>query len=541
MKFPKKNKEVVKKEPVVNTTSVITPTIINDQVNIPIEKSVLTNVDPNSRIISGTLVDETNMPLPGATIVIKGTTNGTSTDLDGKYAINADKNDELVFSYVGYSEINQKIDTTRNTINISLQPDDSLEEVVITALGIKRSNTVTNAITGKVAGVNIGNTELSSNNKPLYIIDGVISKNNPTEILSADAIDSMHVLSPENGIALYGNSASSGVIIVVTKDGKVKNEEVIEELNQQIADKIELKVWNLDTPYLKILEKENTIATAYNKYLEIRSDYANVPAFYLDVADFFDKRKSSTTAIKILTNLIEVDLNNHELTKALGYKLEYFKQYELAVIVYEKVLELRPEEPQSYRDLALAYETIGEYQKSFDLLFKIYNGELLEKDNAGIFHGIEAIAFVELSRLVKIHGKKIKLNKKQENLLKPLPVDVRVVIDWNHKETDIDLWVIDPSGEKCLYSNSETKIGGRISEDFTDGYGPEEFMLKKAIKGEYKVLVDYYADNIQKISGPTILKVTMFTNYGKVNEVKKTITVRLDKEEDDMEIGSFSF
>jgi len=175
------------------------------------------------------------------------------------------------------------------------------------------------------------------------------------------------------------------------------------------------------------------------------------------------------------------------------------------------------------------------------LLFKIYNGELLEKDNAGIFHGIEAIAFVELSRLVKIHGKKIKLNKKQENLLKPLPVDVRVVIDWNHKETDIDLWVIDPSGEKCLYSNSETKIGGRISEDFTDGYGPEEFMLKKAIKGEYKVLVDYYADNIQKISGPTILKVTMFTNYGKVNEVKKTITVRLDKEEDDMEIGSFSF
>ena len=92
-----------------------------------------------------------------------------------------------------------------------------------------------------------------------------------------------------------------------------------------------------------------------------------------------------------------------------------------------------------------------------------------------------------------------------------------------------------------MYSNSETKLGGRLSEDLTEGYGPEEFMLKKAIKGKYKVLVDYYGDNVQKISGPTILKVSMFTNYGKANEEKKTITVKLDKEEDDIEVGNLVF
>ncbi len=563
-KFPKKINKIVKNKtsqivepvintPVIDTTSIATPVITNNQVTIPIEETIIRDIDPNSRTISGTLVDETKMPLPGGTVVIKGTTSGAGTDFDGKYTINADSGDVLTFSYVGYVE--QEITVgVGNTIDVALDLDSNLDEVVVVGYSIVKSNAPVNALSGKVSGLSVSDIAISSsstvtlrgaasisNNKPLYIIDGVISESNPSDILSADAIDSMHVLNPVNGTALYGNKASSGVIIVVTKEGKVKNEEAIEELNQQIADKIELKVWNPDTPYLKILEKESSVETAYNKYLEIRSEYANVPAFYLDVADFFDKRKSSKTAIKVLTNLIEVDLNNHELTKALGYKLEYFKQYELAVIVYEKVLELRPEEPQSYRDLALAYEAVGEYQKSFDLLFKIYNGDLLEKDSAGIFHGIEAIAFVELSRLVKIHSKKLKLNKKQKSLLKPLLVDVRVVIDWNHKETDIDLWVIDPSGEKCLYSNSETKIGGRISEDFTDGYGPEEFMLKNAIKGEYKVLVDYYADSVQKISGPTILKVSMYTNYGKANEEKKTITVRLDKEQDDMEIGSLIF
>lgn len=75
----------------------------------------------------------------------------------------------------------------------------------------------------------------------------------------------------------------------------------------------------------------------------------------------------------------------------------------------------------------------------------------------------------------------------------------------------------------------------------TEGYGPEEFMIKNAPRGEYKVLVDYFADNIQKISGPTVLKVTLFTNYGKVNEERKTTIVRLDKEEDEIEVGSLKF
>ena len=75
----------------------------------------------------------------------------------------------------------------------------------------------------------------------------------------------------------------------------------------------------------------------------------------------------------------------------------------------------------------------------------------------------------------------------------------------------------------------------------TEAYGPEEFMLKDAPKGEYKILVYYYADDVQKISDPTVLKVTMFTNYGMPNEECKITVVRLDKEEDELEVGSLKF
>ncbi|MGB0982364.1 MAG: carboxypeptidase-like regulatory domain-containing protein, partial [Winogradskyella sp.] len=86
--------------------------------------------------ITGTVSDESGLPLPGATVLAKGTSNGASTDFDGKYAITANKGDILVFSYVGYSTKEVTIGDS-NTINVTMAEDaESLDEVVITALGI---------------------------------------------------------------------------------------------------------------------------------------------------------------------------------------------------------------------------------------------------------------------------------------------------------------------------------------------------------------------------------------------------------------------
>ncbi|MFS4448000.1 VIT domain-containing protein [Maribacter sp. 2307UL18-2] len=573
-KYPKKKVKQPKRE-TSNNEDNSTPLIITANVDTTIATDSLTSHPPSARIninidstrgiISGTVLDVDGEPLPAANVIVKGTTTGTTTDFDGNFSINADENDELEISYLGFNTTSITIDGS-NSISVSLEENSAaLEEVVVVGYGteVKRAMTasatsiVSRSLQGNVAGVQItqnsgepgsntnvvirGVSPMSNNNNPLYIVDGQIATNNPMQDLKPEDIEGIQVLKALSAAAIYGARASNGVIIITTKEGLESNQEAIEQLNKEITDKIELKSWNPDTPYIKILEKEATAELAYKKYLDIRDDYSNSPSFYLDVSDFFEKKEKYDIAITILTNLMEVELNNHEIMKALAYKLEYYGEYQLAAIVYAKVLELRPEEPQSYRDLALAYEQSGEVRKSYDLLYKLYKGDLLEKDEEDRFYGIEQIAFVELTRLVNKYGKELKLNKAKKEKFKDLSMDVRIVIDWNHNDTDIDLWVEDPRDEKAYYKNPETNIGGHMSEDMTEGYGPEEFMLKDAPNGRYKILVDYFADDVQKISGPTVLKVTMFTNYGKPNEERKITVVRLDKEEDELEVGNLRF
>ncbi len=378
-----------------------------------------------------------------------------------------------------------------------------------------------------------------SKTKPVYVVDGKLIEG--VHNLERSEIHSSYTLTPQEGQAIYGAKAAVGIVVIITREGQRNNRKTIEDFEKLVKEKTELKGWNPKTPYLEILNKTATIKEAYNKYLELRENYGSSPSFYIDVADFFKKKNETETAIQILTNVAEIDLDNYELLKALAYKFEAYELHEYAVFIYKEILRLRPEDMQSYRDLALAYECIQEYQKSVDLLYQIVNGELLEKDENRRFSGIEAVALVELNRLIQLHTSKLQTQHFEERFIKEIQTDIRVVIDWNHNDTDIDLWVIDPTGEKCYYGHKKTKIGGLMSQDMTRGFGPEQFVLKKAMKGKYQLKVKYYSKSQQKISGPTFLKVTTFKNYGKKNEIKTTQLVRLKDAKEVLDIGNFFF
>lgn len=102
-----------------------------------------------------------------------------------------------------------------------------------------------------------------------------------------------------------------------------------------------------------------------------------------------------------------------------------------------------------------------------------------------------------------------------------------MILTWDADNTDLDLWVTDPNGEKCYYAQNETGIGGRMSNDFREGICPEEFLLKKAIPGKYNIQANYYGSNQQVLSGTTTIQVTLTTNFGRANQVDKAITMRL--------------
>ena len=186
--------------------------------------------------IYGTVYASDGLPLPGVSIIVKGTTEGVVSDFDGNYTIKATKGDKITFSYIGMNTSEVIIDKN-NIISIFLSENgESLDEVVVTGYGSDKRKSVTSAVVemeedvstdikGVVAGIQIrGNNSLDSKAQPIYIVDGVIYEENPN--LKPEEIASINVLKDVTAIALYGAKAVNGVIIITTKNGssKIENE-----------------------------------------------------------------------------------------------------------------------------------------------------------------------------------------------------------------------------------------------------------------------------------------------------------------------------
>lgn len=294
-----------------------------------------------------------------------------------------------------------------------------------------------------------------------------------------------------------------------------------------------------DQDYMEKI-KGNT-EQAYMQYLVLRKDYLTTPTFYLDLSNWFWQQKDAEKALMILSNLTELELENAEIYKTLTYKFRERGNTAAELFTSRKVLEWRPMDPQSHRDYALALIDCGRYQEALNTLYSILNEIYSNEDNSRD-DGIEEIIIAEINNLISLHSTKLSTSKIDKKLIFGLPVEVRVVMNWNKKDTDIDLWVTDPNGEKCYYGQCKTSSGGRISDDFTGGYGPEQFMIKKAVKGRYKIEVNYYGDRQLSISGPTTVMAEIYTHFGTRTQQRKIIALQLSAEKQgSVFIGEFTF
>ena len=306
-----------------------------------------------------------------------------------------------------------------------------------------------------------------------------------------------------------------------------------EEKEKQRFSSIKLNAWDPQTPYMTEIKKASN---KYKTYLALKQTYAATPSFYLDVANYFVKQGNKKLALRILSNIAEMEVQNHELMRILAHRLEQLKYYDLAISIYEEVVKIRSEEPQSYRDLSLCLAADKQYQKALDIIY-----DAIKKPWDGRFPEIEGVMAVEMNRIISKAGSKVSTGKIDKRLIKNMPVDIRIVLNWDTDNSDMDLWVTDPYEVKCYYSHPLTYTGGRMSRDFTGGYGPEEFMIKEALTGKYKIQANYYGSRAQKITGPTTIYLEIYTNYGKTNEKKETITMQLAEKASVVDIGEMEF
>ena len=309
--------------------------------------------------------------------------------------------------------------------------------------------------------------------------------------------------------------------------------EAVSAVSTAPAASIALQRWSSSASYLdhlrRVAESERFAA-----YLEERADHMREPGFYLDVAGyFFDEASNAATGLQILSNLAELGLEDAALLRVLGYRLMQAGRPDLALPVFERVLKIRGEEPQSRRDLALVLARLGQHQRAVDLLW-----EVVSRPWDGRFPEIELIALEEMNAIVATSGKKLDLSKIDARLLKSMPVGLRVILTWDADNCDIDLWVDDSNGERAMYSHPLTYQGGRMSRDFTGGYGPEVFLVRTPKPGKYTVRINYYGDSRQTALGPVTAQVRLITDFGTPQEKEKLITVRLVDRKESLEIGS---
>jgi Flp pilus assembly protein TadD len=296
---------------------------------------------------------------------------------------------------------------------------------------------------------------------------------------------------------------------------------------------ISIRQWTSDTAYVTRMKEANA-EQVYRIYLDERPDYESSPAFYLDAASQLEAKGQKELALRVLSNLAEMNLENRQILRVLGYRLMQIGHPEFAVVIFKKVLEIGGEEPQSYRDLGLAYEAIGEYQRAVDLLYSV-----AEKSFSRNFPGIEVIALTEMNKVIALAPVEINTKHIDPRLLGNMPLDLRVILVWDSDMTDIDLHVTDPNREEASYRNPLTYQGGQMSPDNTTGYGPEEFSLKKAKPGKYSVHVNFYGHRQQAISESTTIQLDFFTGYGTKKQEKQSVTMRLKDKKDNIFVGEF--
>jgi len=297
--------------------------------------------------------------------------------------------------------------------------------------------------------------------------------------------------------------------------------------------RIILKAWQSDAAYLQGLDAIPK-KKLFDRYFELRKAHREVPAFYIDMADYFRKRGLKRESLLILSNLLELDFDNSELIRVFAFKLQEYHQNKTSIYFFRKVRELRPFEPQSTRDLALAYERSGKYQRALDLHYSI-----IVHSWDGRFRGTKIVTINEMNHLIIKH--RLNTSRIDRRLIARMPVDIRIVINWSTDNTDMDLWVIDPEGVKTYYGNRISRNGGKISNDMTQGYGPEEFMLKKAIRGPYAIKVKYYGSSQQKLTGPTVIRAEVYTKYGYRKEKREDIIFRVEEEKEVIDLGEITY
>ncbi len=305
---------------------------------------------------------------------------------------------------------------------------------------------------------------------------------------------------------------------------------------------VETAAWNPKRPYLDALNAASS-ADFPRIYREQEQTYGDLPAFYFDVAEWLFRKGRAQEAISTSLNVLELPTADDTTLTILADRLMRYGDDARALWLYERLLQLEPDRPQPRRNLALALieraDRTGAAAESDDARKQDYAralsllNEVVTKAWSDSYQGVELIALMEANRVIPryraLGGKDVAIDPR---LIAQLDVDLRVTLEWNVDATDMDLWVDEPNRERAIYNNPRTAIGGRLSHDMTQGYGPEEYLLRRAPDGTYTVRVNIYRTDALNPNGAITVRARLWRAYGRPDEQAQVMDLELKPGQD---------
>ena len=477
-------------------------------------------------IVAGNKEKSDEDVLNSASNALSGKAPGLS--ITGHNALN-----EVVVTGYGISNrrnLSHSVTTIRqqNVFNTATSIEQALAGRVA---GLEVTN-ATNGLAGGAATIRIRGAASSSNgSQPLFVLDGIPVSGNINNLVNVHDIERIEVLKGATA-ALYGSQGANGVIVIVTKKGKNYSP-------QYSTTPYKLKNME-DVEYLKALKaarKEEKFQT----YQQLQQQYGNGAGFYFDAAQHFFEIGLHQQALHIITNAAEYADGDVQVLTAIGYTLESWKEFATAAIIYEEVISQNVNNIQAYRNLAWAYYQQGLYQKAVDLLYETIMRSWEQQEYA--VKEAKATLLNEMNAIIAMQKDRLDVRKIDTALIKPLPVDLRIMVDGNKAYSYNSVSIVEPGGAivRGYYYDGKSIGKGRLLHGGYYAYYPAEYEIKTAKKGKYTVRVQYYYYYEQRKDIPAFIRVMMFRNFGKEGQSIQIENVIMDNQNGVIDIAEVKY
>ena len=523
-------------------------------------------------------------PIQGATIKIKNSLIEAKSDFEGFFKIKADINDILSINYLGMIEKQLFIEDLEDKYillktdaqildQVTITGTSDLSDEVETSYGKKKKKsvgyststitsedispgavTIVDAIRGKFTNVQVAYNQdgaATGNKAQIYVRGGTLSINNSAaaifdvegliynevpDFIDPQQIESITLLRSMGATNRYGSQGRGGVFLIKMKSLSRKVQRLLNTLKVKGNDYKEqipsIAFDSLKPYYINDYEDVESVGEAKNQFLSLsKGVYELSVAFHIESFNYF-KNIDKEFAVSILKSIAKKAKDNPKALKTIAYHLEKIGDFQTAKIIYQRLLSIRPLDEQSYRDLVLIYKENHDYELAASLYDLMLNNKLKNVNMLGLQQTVvnEAahLYWTKFDNLSQTDFP-LKTLKKYvpKNDWKNFGYDYRIIFDWNDPAVEFNVQFVDPKNKYYNWSHTVLDDKDLLEDELNYGYNTEEFIIEKSDRGKWIINIENYS--IQDESNPTYIKYTVFKNYGRPNEIKKTEVINLNK------------